>query len=91
MAISIVKIFQKNLGTKMLVIFGNLHILRKLGWQDQVRNPHMSIRQYVKDFNPNLRMFSIGQIIGDSVYECDFREKFDDFDGEYGTQNRRNR
>jgi hypothetical protein len=29
----------------------------------------------------NLCIFSIGQIIGDSVYECDFQKKFGGLDG----------
>jgi hypothetical protein len=81
MAKSIAKILKKNPSAKMLVIVGNNHVLKKLDWQDHVPNPHKSIREYLLEKRTNLRIFSIGQIIGDSVYECDFREKFGGLDG----------
>jgi hypothetical protein len=81
MAKSITKIFQENPNAKMLVIIGNNHVLKKLDWQDHVLNPHRSVREYLSEKRRKLRIFSIGQIIGDSVYECDFREKFNGLDG----------
>jgi len=81
MATSIEKIFKKNPNAKMLVVVGDLHILKKLDWQDHVPNPHRSIREYLSEKRRRLRIFSIGQIIGDSVYEDDFREKFAVLDG----------
>ena len=65
----------------MLIITGNNHVLKKLDWQDHVPNPHRSIREYLSEKRSNLRIFSIGQIIGDSVYEDDFRDKFSNVDG----------
>ena len=76
MAQSIEKIFQQNPNEKMLIIIGNNNVLKKLDWQDYVPNPHRSIREYLSKKRSNLRIFSIGQIIGDFIYECDFREKF---------------
>ena len=81
MATSIEKIFKKNPNAKMIVVVGDLHILKKLDWQNHVPNPHKSIREYLSEKRSNLRIFSIGQIIGDSVYEDDFRDKFGDLDG----------
>ncbi len=81
MARSIAKIFKKNPNAKMLIITGNNHVLKKLDWQDHVPNPHRSIREYLSEKRSNLRIFSIGQIIGDSIYECDFRGKFGSLDG----------
>jgi hypothetical protein len=81
MAKCIAKIFQKNPNAKMLVIVGNNHVLKKLDWQDHVPNPHRSIREYLSEKRSNLRIFSIGQIIGNSIYECDFRKKFSGIDG----------
>jgi uncharacterized iron-regulated protein len=78
---SIINTLNNNPNTMMLVIVGNNHVLKKLGWQDHVPNPHRSIRQYLSEKRSNLRIFSIGQIIGDSVYECDFREKFGGLNG----------
>jgi hypothetical protein len=78
---SIANILKKNPNAKMLVVAGNNHVLKKLDWQDHVPNPHRSIREYLLDFNHDLRMFSIGQIISDSIYDCDFWEKFSGLDG----------
>jgi len=66
---------------KMLVVVGNNHILKKLVWQDHVPNPHRSIREYLSKKRRKLRIFSIGQIIGDSVFDCDFKKKFGGLDG----------
>ena len=44
-------------------------------------NPYRSIREYLSEKRSNLRIFSIGQIIGDSVYKDDFREKFGGMNG----------
>ena len=44
-------------------------------------NPNRSIRQYLTDRRRKLRIFSIGQIIGESVDDCDFRERFSDYEG----------
>ena len=81
MAESILKIFKKNQNAKMLVVIGDLHILKKLDWQNHVPNPHRSIREYLSEKRSNLRIYSIGQIIGESVYEDDFRREFGRLDG----------
>jgi hypothetical protein len=78
---SILKIFQKNPDAKLLIIIGNNHVLKSLDWQDHVPNPHRSIWEYLSEKRSNLRIFSIGQIIGESVYEDDFRFRFGDLDG----------
>jgi hypothetical protein len=62
-------------------VVGDLHILKKLDWQDHVPNPHKSIREYLSEKRRKLRIFSIGQIIGDSVYKDDFRERFGPIEG----------
>ena len=81
MAKTIAKIFMQDPTAKMIVVVGNNHVLKKLEWQDHVPNPHRSMREYLLESNPDLRMFSIGQIIGDTVYECDFREAFGGLEG----------
>jgi len=70
-----------NPNAKMLVVSGNNHILKKLDWQDHVPNPNRSIRQYLTDRRRKLRIFSIGQIIGESIDDCEFRERFSDYEG----------
>jgi hypothetical protein len=55
--------------------------LKKLEWQDQVANNHNSIREYLSEKRRKLRMVSVGQVIGDSVYEDDFRRRFGPVEG----------
>lgn len=51
-------------------------MLKKLDWQDQVITRHGSIRQYLSKKQSGLRIFSIGQVIGESVYYDDFAQRF---------------
>ena len=81
MARSIAKIFHRNPNAKVLVVVGNLHILKKIEWEDQVQNPHGFIRSYLNELMPHLRMFSIGQCIDESPNECDFTREFSDLEG----------
>jgi len=76
-----VSFFDTNSSAKMLVIVGNNHILKKLDWQDNVNDKQGSIRRYLSKKRRNLRFFSIGQVIGESVYEDDFRREFGKIDG----------
>ena len=39
------------------------------------------VREYLSEKRRKLRIFSIGQIIGDSVYKDDFRREFGRLDG----------
>jgi hypothetical protein len=55
--------------------------LKKLDWQDHVPNPHRSIREYLSEKRRKLRIFSIGQIIGESFDDCDYLERFSNYDG----------
>ena len=61
MATSIEIIFKKNPNAKILIVVGDLHILKKLDWQDHVPNPNKSIREYLLEKRRKLRIFSIGQ------------------------------
>jgi len=80
MARSITGVFKSNPNAKILVVVGNNHVLKKLDWQDHVISKHRSIREFLYELNPNLSIFSIGQIIGESVYEDDFRREFGHID-----------
>ena len=81
MARSIVKTFRKNPKAKMLVVVGNLHVLKVLNWQDKIPNQHKSTYGYIKDMIPKIRIFSISQIIDENPKECDFTEVFASIDG----------
>ncbi|OEU78258.1 MAG: hypothetical protein BA873_06115 [Desulfobulbaceae bacterium C00003063] len=81
MAWSIVKVFHKNPKAKMLVLAGNVHVLKVLNWQDNIRNQHRSMYRYLKDIMPEIRIFSISQLIDENPEECDFTEVFGSIDG----------
>ena len=81
MACSIVKIFHQNPNAKVLVVAGDLHILKKIEWEDHVQNPHGFIRSYLNELIPNYQMFSIGQCIDESPNECDFTREFSHLEG----------
>ncbi len=81
MARSIAKIFHRNPNAKVLVVVGNLHILKKIEWEDHIQNPHGSIRSYLNVSTPHRRMFSIGQLIEESPNECDFTNAFSHLEG----------
>ena len=81
MARSIAKIFNRNSNAKVLVAVGNLHVLRKIEWENRVSNPHGSIRSYLNVSTPHRRMFSIGQCIDESPNECDFTREFSHLEG----------
>ena len=73
MADSIARIFESNPNAKILVVVGNNHVLKKLDWQDHVVHKNRSIRQDLSQKRRKLWIASIGQVIGDSVYNNDFR------------------
>ena len=81
MAESVVSVFESYPNAKILVVVGNNNILKKLDWQDHVTKKHGSIRQYLSKKRRKLRMASIGQVIGESVHEGDFRREFGHIDG----------
>jgi hypothetical protein len=81
MARSIVDVFESNQNAKMLAVVGNNHVLKKLDWQDHVINQYRSIRKYLLQKRRKLRIFSIGQVIGETVYEDDFRREFGPVEG----------
>jgi len=81
MAGSIMQVFHKNPKAKMLVVVGNLHVLKVLNWQDKVPNQHKSIYEYLKSMMPEFRIFTISQLIDQNPKECDFTAVFGPVDG----------
>jgi uncharacterized iron-regulated protein len=69
------------LPAKILVVVGNLHILKKLEWEEQVPNKSQSIRQYIQKERPETRMWSVGQVIDEDPVKCDFTQVFGPLDG----------
>ena len=80
MARSIERLFRSR-GTKVLVVVGNLHVIKDILWEDKVLNPHGFISSYLLKLNPQLRLFSIGQCVDERPSQCDFTKAFGHFEG----------
>ena len=61
---------------KVMVVLGNLHILKKLDWEVHITSEHQAIREYLTSTNPEIKMFSIAQVIDGNPEQCDFTKKF---------------
>ena len=81
MARSLLIVLNRNPSAKILVIVGSLHTLKKLVWEDQVPNKHLSIREYIKRERPSTKMWSVGQMIDGNPNECDFTRGFSSMPG----------
>jgi len=60
----------------MLVIVGSLHTLKKLEWEEQVPNKRKSIREYIEKEQPEIKMYSVGEMIHGNPEELDFTKHF---------------
>jgi len=76
MAGTIARSFRLKQNAKMLVVVGNLHILKKIEWEEKVSDNHGFIRSYLEKLMPGRSMFSIGQCIDELPDECDFTREF---------------
>lgn len=81
MASRIADVFHKSPNARVLVVVGNLHILKKIEWEDKVPNPHGFVRSYLNELTPYRRMFSIGQCSDERPGECDFTREFSSMRG----------
>jgi hypothetical protein len=81
MAKSIAKVFNEHPSAKMLVVVGNFHVFKKVVWQDHVPNKTGSIPEYLNGIMPDLRAFSIGQLIDEDPDKCDFTKTYGAVEG----------
>jgi len=81
MARNISEIFGPASNKKMLVIVGNLHVLKKIAWENHIRDAHGFIRSFLNQSSPHLRVFSIAQCIDHSPHLCDFNRMFGTVNG----------
>ena len=81
MARSLLIVLNRNPSAKILVFVGSLHTLKKLEWEDQVPNKHLSIREYISRERPSTRMWSVGQLIHGNPDECNFTREFSSLPG----------
>jgi len=59
MAQSIKRVFDRNRGSKVLVIIGVHHALKAIEWEDSVKAKPGTIRTYLNNIKPGLEAFSI--------------------------------
>jgi hypothetical protein len=81
MAEQIVRMVRQKPEAKILVILGNLHVLRSLDWQPSISNRPPTIRTCLKRQQPGLSVFSILNIIGNRGQNCDFSRHFGGLSG----------
>ncbi|MDY6855697.1 MAG: hypothetical protein SWO11_13515 [Thermodesulfobacteriota bacterium] len=81
MARVIAKTLRLNPNSKMLVVVGNLHVLKRIDWEAGVIRRHGSIRSYLNELIPNRSIFSIVQCIDQSQDKCDFTREFSSLEG----------
>ena len=81
MARSLLIVLSRNQSAKILVIVGSLHTLKKLEWEKDVPDKHLSIREYIIRDRPSTRIWSVGQMIDGNPNECDFTREFSSLPG----------
>jgi uncharacterized iron-regulated protein len=81
MAQMIAGIYEDDPDKKILVILGNRHALKKVDWEDHVPSQEKTIYQDLNERFPEIRMFSIGQVIGYKPEDCDFTRVYSEIDG----------
>jgi len=81
MARSLLIVLNRNPSSKILVIVGSLHTLKKLEREKHVPDKHLSIREYITRDRPSTRMWSVGQVIDGNPNACDFTRRFSSLPG----------
>lgn len=81
MARVIAEVFRLNPNSKMLVVVGNLHILKRIDWEVGVVRRHGFIRSFLDELLPNRPIFSIAQCIDQPRDKCDFTREFSSIEG----------
>jgi uncharacterized iron-regulated protein len=81
MARSLMKIFDSTPEAKVLLLIGNLHTLKRYNWEDQVIARKPSIIQFLKSKRPEIKSFSVAQLIDEHKDVCEFSRKFSPLPG----------
>jgi hypothetical protein len=81
MARTLLAVLRREPSAKILVIVGGLHILKNLEWEQYVPNKKLSIRQYIERQKPDIKMWSVGQLINENPDGCDFTKRFSSLPG----------
>jgi len=75
MAMKLASIVRSRNDAKILAVMGSLHVLNRLEWLPEVRDPMPSIRTRLSQNQPAFAMFSIVNIIGSPDTACDFARR----------------
>jgi hypothetical protein len=76
-----VKIFDSTPDAKVLLLIGNLHTLKRYDWEDQFIVKKPSIIQDIKSKRPEIKSFSVAQLIDKQKDVCEFSRKFSPLPG----------
>ena len=85
MAKRISETFAANRNVKMLVIVGNMHVLKKVEWQVASIQDQF-IRYHLEQINPDLSLYSVAESINEPVEACDFQKWFGRDSGPVGIE-----
>ncbi len=75
-AAGLLEIFQARPDAKILVELGSLHVLCKLPWSQRLARRPEAIRTRLQTARPDLRLFSIVQIVSHAEPHCDFAREY---------------
>jgi hypothetical protein len=65
---------------KILSVLGNFHVIKKFNWEDHVpKRP--SVYEYLSKNHPDIKKFSIAQLVGNQPKPCDFTDQFSHIEG----------
>ena len=75
MAVTLAAALQSHPNPKILAMLGSLHVLRRLRWQERVVGGRQTVRTYLSRCRPDLKVFSMVNIIDEAAQVCDFRRR----------------
>jgi hypothetical protein len=87
MAKRISETVSSNRDVKMLVILGNLHVLKKVAWQVPTISDQF-VPYHLSRLNPDLSLYSVAESINEPTEACDFQKWFGRDKGPVGIETR---
>lgn len=75
MAKTLARTMQNHPRARILCMLGSLHVLRQLRWAERITAGHPTIRTCLSRWRPDLRVFSIVNIIHGASQDCDFSRR----------------
>jgi hypothetical protein len=75
MAAALAAVMQSQPRARILAMLGSLHVLHKLHWAGRMAGGHPAIRTCLSRWQPDLRIFSIVNIVHSTAQACDFSRR----------------